>query len=87
MHVGNDLFDEETRVWVKVHDPQTNTNCTAELYGRGALIGIVLLISGRLMDAAGFVPGWCAGAKNCGTIPYFVLFREAVERCWAAPYA
>ena len=84
MSTDNGFFDEEIRLWVKVHDPKTNTNCEAELRGRATLVRVVLLISGRLLDAAGFVPGWRAGARNCGMVPYVVLFKESVDRCWSA---
>ena len=49
---------------------RTDTNCAAELCGRSALVRAVLLMSGRLLDAAGFLPGWRAGAKDYGVISY-----------------
>jgi hypothetical protein len=74
--------DEEVRVLVKVHDTNTNTNWVAEIYGTVAEIARLWHKSAKLMDDAGFVPGWRTSGTPCGSVQYLVLIREAVERCW-----
>jgi hypothetical protein len=77
-----DDLSEEIRVWMDIHDTKTNRNWTAVLFGTVAEIFSVWQKSGKLMDDAGFVPGWRAGGTYCGSIDYIVLASEAEERCW-----
>jgi hypothetical protein len=87
MCVHNDSIDEEIWLRLKIHDPKTNANRTAKLHGTVSKIRGLLNWSGRLLDDAGFIPGWRATGKDCGTIDYIVLVGEAVERCWLDPYS
>ena len=82
MYVDFDILNEEVRVWLKVHDPKTNRNWAAVLYGTAAEIDRLGRKSAKLMDDAGFIVGWRPTAKYCGSIDYLILVREAVERCW-----
>jgi hypothetical protein len=83
MYVDFDIFNEEYYyVELKVHDPKTNTNWIAELCGTAGEVDRLGRKSAKFMDEAGFVPGWRATGKDCGSIDYIILVREAVERCW-----
>ena len=85
MYFNNDSIDEEICLWLKVHDSKTNANRTATLHGMVSEIWGLLCWSGRLLDMAGFIPGWRAAGMHGATIDYIVLVREAVERCWLDP--
>jgi hypothetical protein len=81
MYFDFDDLNEEIRVWMNVHDTKANKNLIAQMYGTVAEIFHAWRNSGKLLDEAGFIPGWCSTATSCGSIDYFVLVREAVERC------
>lgn len=86
MFIDFDIVNEASYVWLKVHDPKTNTNWLAELYGTPEEIRHLGLKSAKFMDDAGFVVGWRQGAEYRGSIDYLILVREAVERCWWASF-
>jgi hypothetical protein len=86
MYVGFNVINEQYRVWLPVHDPRTNSNWWAELYGTAAEIYRMGRRSAKFMDDAGFIVGWRESANYCGSIDYLILVREAVERCWWASF-